>query len=29
MKYDYKTGEILEEDGTVVREMNAKGKEWI
>ena len=29
MKYEYKTGEIIEEDGTVVREMAVKGEEWV
>jgi hypothetical protein len=29
MKYDYKRGEIIEEDGTVVRELKEVGKELI
>jgi len=29
MRYDYKSGEIIEEDGTVVRELKEVGGELI
>ena len=29
MKYDYRKGEILEEDGTVIRELKEVGKELV
>jgi hypothetical protein len=29
MRYDYSRGEILEEDGTVIRELKEVGKELI